>query len=437
MPHFGNQGSLRNHLIRSASGTFIIKVFSTALGMASAIVLARLLGVKGFGVYVFCLSVVQMLTVPAVLGGKQLLVREISAYLSKAEFSLMRGLLLRLRQASLCVALLLALASAGVGILLHREGDSRYLLPFLLSLPLLPLLSSIQLQESALKGLRRIITGQIHLILRPLLVIVLMAMLFLYFGGILAPEYAIGAQVISASLLTFVLGVLLHRVMPEQSRYITPAFENRRWVKSALPFMLFEGMVMLNSQSSIILLGTLQDSEAVGLFRVAQRGMEVVRFSLIAVDMSLGPTASSLFALGEKKRLQQLVHKSILAIIGFSLPVTLGIIIAGKWIISLLFGPDYVSAYPALVILCVGNLLSLTMGSVGMLLNMTGFEKYAVWGLSIAAVTSVALNLILIPYFGITGAAIASPAGLIVCNILLVRWLYKNTGILSMPRLKF
>jgi hypothetical protein len=52
--------SLRKHLIRSASGSLVLKIFQTGLNLALAIVLARLLGVKG--IYAFCLSIVQILT---------------------------------------------------------------------------------------------------------------------------------------------------------------------------------------------------------------------------------------------------------------------------------------------------------------------------------------------------------------------------------------
>ena len=61
MLNLGKKGSLREHLIRAASGSFIIRVSTTALSLITAVVLARLLGAEGFGIYAFCFSVSQIL----------------------------------------------------------------------------------------------------------------------------------------------------------------------------------------------------------------------------------------------------------------------------------------------------------------------------------------------------------------------------------------
>lgn len=86
----GKKGSLREHLVRAASDSFIIKVATTALSLVTAVVLARLLGAEGFGVYAFCLAASQMLAVPAMLGMQQLVVREFTSYRTQGAFSLMR-----------------------------------------------------------------------------------------------------------------------------------------------------------------------------------------------------------------------------------------------------------------------------------------------------------------------------------------------------------
>ena len=71
------------------------------------------------------------------------------------------------------------------------------------------------------------------------------------------------------------------------------------------------------------------------------------------------------------------------------------------------------------------------MGSVGIILNMTGHERYAASGAAVGALSNIFLNVLLIPRFGISGAATATAISLAVWNLLLVWWVYKHVGILS------
>ena len=87
--------SIKNHFIKSALGSFLIKIGTIFLSFISAIILARILGVQGFGVYSFCFSIVQLLTVPAMLGLQIYAVREVSNYRSHGQWEYMKGFLYR------------------------------------------------------------------------------------------------------------------------------------------------------------------------------------------------------------------------------------------------------------------------------------------------------------------------------------------------------
>jgi O-antigen/teichoic acid export membrane protein len=427
--HPQNSASLRHQLIRGASGSLAIKIVNTALALLMAVVLARLLGVKNFGVYSFCLSVVQILTVPAMLGGQQLLVREVSAYQVRKEYHFLRGLLLRFRQVSLLFSVALGLAMAGIGYIVYH--DSPLLLPFLVAAGIIPLHTAMQLQGAALRGLRHVLLGQAALAFRPALVIIIVGTLFWIYGQKISAEAALSAQLAGSAILVTLTFILLHRLLPGGVKKAQPMFENLRWAKSALPFVFAGGMQILNNETSVILLGILQTPEHVGLYRVAQRGAALVPFGLIAVNMAIAPVVAEMFAKGEKQRLQRLISKSVLAVITFALPVGVGLIMGGKWIIPFVFGQDYAPAYLPLVILCLGQLANACMGSVGVILNMAGLERFTARGVAIAAIAGVLLNLALVPFFGPAGAAAATSVSLVIWNGLLFIWLYRETGLVS------
>lgn len=432
MFNLGKSGSLRSHLIRGASGSLILKIVNNALALLLAVVLARVLGVKNFGIYAFCLSVAQILTVPAMLGGQQLLVREVAAYQIKAEFHFLRGLLVRFRQVSFLASVVLGLATAAVAYLIYQ--DSFMLLPLLLASAIIPLHTAMKLQGASLRGLRHVLLGQAALTLRPALVIAIVGGLYWISRQKLGAEVAVAAQLAASALLVSISFILLRRLLPWEAKSAQPNYETSRWIKSAIPFVFAAGMQILNKETSVFMLGILQTPEDVGLFRVAQRGALLIPFGLQAVNMAMAPTISQMFTKGDKERLQRMISKSILAVLAFAVPVALILILGGKWILPYVFGQEYAPAYVPLVILCLGQLVNAGMGSVGIILNMTGLERITARGVAIAAVASVILNVAFIPLLGVVGAAIATSTSLMIWNVLLFIWLYRETGIVSTIR---
>ena len=73
----------------------------------------------------------------------------------------------------------------------------------------------------------------------------------------------------------------------------------------------------------------------------------------------------------------------------------------------------------ALKILCIGQLVNASVGSVGVLLDMTGNEKDSAGAIGLGAGANVALNALLIPRYGVEGAAIATATSIVIRNILL------------------
>lgn len=421
--------TLRAYLIRGASGSLVFKIGSTAFGLLMAVVLARVLGIEQFGIYAFCLSIVQILTVPAMLGGQNILIREVAAYQAKGEFHFLRGLLTRFRQASFLVSLILSLIAACFGYFFYRGGPMQT--PFLLATCLVPLYAAIQLQDAGIMGLRYILLGQAAQTFRPALFIMVVGGVFWYSGKDLKAEAALLAQILVSGVLFITTFFILRHVMPPGAKSAKPGYEMPRWTRSMIPFVFAGSMQILSSETSVVVLGILLEPKDVGLFRVAQRGAMIIPFGLHAVNMAIAPIISELYANHEMKRLQQVISKSIVAVLAFALPATTILILGGRWLIPLVFGADFSPAYVPLVILCFGQLVNSGMGSVGLTLNMVGLERFTARGVAIAAAISIVLNVVLVPRFGVSGAAIATTCSLITWNVLLFIWLYRETGIIS------
>jgi O-antigen/teichoic acid export membrane protein len=66
--------------------------------------------------------------------------------------------------------------------------------------------------------------------------------------------------------------------------------------------------------------------------------------------------------------------------------------------------------------LCAGQLINAAMGSVGYLLIMTGHGRDAAASLGVGVAVNIILNALLIPVWGIEGAAFSSAIGQIIWN---------------------
>src|ERR1700690_1613719 len=90
-PHPGVSGTSIRRMLRSAAGTAFLQGTSTGLGFLTAVLLARLLGQDGYGRYTFTVTWAAFLTIPALVGMDQFLVRGIARYEVERRWPLMKG----------------------------------------------------------------------------------------------------------------------------------------------------------------------------------------------------------------------------------------------------------------------------------------------------------------------------------------------------------
>ena len=106
----------------------------------------------------------------------------------------------------------------------------------------------------------------------------------------------------------------------------------------------------------------------------------------------------------------------------------ISVIFLGDWFLSL-YGRDFVNGYVALIILAVGQLLNSFCGFVGFLMMMTGHHNRAALVLSLSCVLNLILNMLFIPLWGMTGAALATAISLICWNLCMSWYVRKDLQI--------
>jgi len=427
-------GKLGVSLVKGAVGTAGINLAFAGIGFLTTIVLAKMLAPAGYGAYSFVMALVALLAIPSELGLPRLAVREIAVTNARKEWSLMRGFIIRSHQAIGLLTVVLTLGGAIALVVWKDQLDDGKRQAMWLALLLVPLISLGALRGAMLRGLRKVLLGQLpEQIFRPLVFFALLLLLPLLGARYQSATGAMAAQV-TASAIAFLGGIYLfleHK--PPELRSVPPSYRTAAWLKSSIPFGLIAAMQLINGRTDILILGIVREDAEVGIYRVASQMALLVIFGLKAVNAIQGPHIAHLYATGDMNRLQSMIRQSSRAIMLTSLPLVLTFVVFGRLIIEWVFGPAFQGAYVPLVILCAGQLVNASMGSVASLLNMTGHEHDTTKSIFTGAIVNVLLNVALTPAWGATGAAIATAATLVVWNLMMWRRVRTRLGIESSP----
>ena len=418
-------------LARGAIGSFVAKILGAAIAFGLHILLARLLGVTQYGIYIYALTWVNILVIASLLGLNISLVRFIAAYKTQEKWGLLRGIVHRSTQCVFVFSLLIGgIAGIVVWFLRSRIGQDQAA-TFGVALILLPVLALVRLREAGLRALKRVVLSSLpDRIIRPLLLAAILSGLYFYLRQ---PLQATQVMVINliAVFTALVVGTLwLIKELPEQVRDARPVYAHREWLRASLPLLLVAGMVMVLNQTDIIMLGAIRGSDEAGIYSAASRISNLVVFGLMAINAILAPMVSELYHTGRMEEFQRIVTLAARAIFAFTLMFSIILVVFGKFALSL-FGAEFVVTYVPLLILLCGQMVNALAGSVGLIMTMTGHQNQAGAIVAVSAAVNIILNALLIPLMGLIGAAISTTFTMVLWNIAMLVYVQRRLGINS------
>jgi O-antigen/teichoic acid export membrane protein len=424
---------LTSQLGRETLGSMSLKLANVGLSFITTVFLARLLSPSDYGMYTLVYAMVSLLFVPSEFGLPTLVVRETARGMLNQDYASVKGVWRWTRRTTTLISLTLVVVTL-VGIWLFKDSlTSQRLKTLLWGLALVPLIALGDLRGAALSGLHRVAISQLpEFLVRPGIFALLLVIVALDGNSSLSAPLAMALYVISSASAFGIGAWLLWRATPLQVRDVLPSYNNRLWLLNALPLALIGGLQLINQQASFLIQGFFLPDAAIGIYRIASQVALLASFGLMTINLVLTPRFATLFAQGDMKTLQYLVTASARVILIINIVLTVGFIIWGKLFLFLAFGSPYETAFIPLVILLVGQLINSGMGSVGLLLNMSGHERETARGLIVAALLNVILNLLLIPRWGINGSSFAASISLIIWNVLLWLAVRKKLGINSL-----
>lgn len=218
---------------------------------------------------------------------------------------------------------------------------------------------------------------------------------------------------------------------------------SRKWPAAVLPAVLplaVAGLPVLASNLSNVFtewyttvsLGAHWSAAVVGQYRAAWQFVALAGLVQIAMDSILGPRIAAAARAGDAEQIGRVARRAMALVLGIASPLFALIFIAPEFLLHI-FGPQFVPAALALQILGVGQLARLAFGPLGLILVMTGHQRWTLAYALVAVVLCIGFCLLLIPRYGLEGAAMATALTVILRNIGAVLVVQFVLGINLMP----
>lgn len=406
-----------------------VRIVAAGLAFVAQVLASRLIGAEDFGRYALALVWLLILGHFATLGTNQLVCRYLSSYTVKGETDRALGLLYFVIMLSGGTSLLVATT----GLLAVHSGffdlpDVTVTLAtmVLLFMPLLTLQDYLEAISRGLdKPLRGIapsyLTRHVAVIIGIALVVVL---------GLDANAVVLLSFTLTGLVVTLVLQAsLLHRSLRRALGKTSPVYNRKSWFWTALPMAGIDLTKLLFKNGDVLILGLFVAPELVATYFAATRISQILDYVPYSVTATTAQKYAAHHARGDRFRLQRLIAKASLANVVLSAIIALAIGLAAPWLLSL-FGPSYGEGAQIVVILACGLVASALFGPGEDVLNMLGQERVCSFVHIVVLLVALALYLIFVPMFGIVAAACITSLALVLRDMLLAFFAYRNLGLL-------
>ncbi|WP_041843852.1 flippase [Thermotoga sp. RQ7] len=402
--------------VKQAGMIFSTRVIGYLLGFALQVMFARFLGADLYGLYALGLTVTNVGVLFSVLGMSSGAVRFLGEYLGKQEFGKVKALL----KIIFSTSVLISIASSVLLVVFRKQLASVFNEPRLEGILLwfsfvLALYTIMNVLVGVFQGFKK---PALFTFYKEVLERILRMAVFgvLYLLG-LKLTGAVLATVVSTAVVVGFLLFNLRKILRPIQDVQNDSINAREFFSYSLS-MLFVGFTyFLMGQVNQLILGIFSDSRSVGLYAVSNTVSQLLVFFLGSFNMIFAPIISELYHTNQRETLSNMYSNLTRWIVSLTVPLFLWIITFPEEILSI-FGKDYTQAKNALILLSVGQLVNAAVGSNGLLLSMTKYQKYEMLNGILVASLNIVLNILLVPRYGVLGSAVGGSLAIATVNII-------------------
>jgi O-antigen/teichoic acid export membrane protein len=413
---------------RMAGTAFMIRVVSAGIIYVSQILLARWMGGFEFGVYVYVWTWLVLVAGLAPLGIAYSTQRFIPEYTAAKDRARLRGFI----TGSRLLSLVLGVAASGAGLvsllLLGDLIDPHYRAPFLIALACVPAFTLSSAQDGVARSYNWIFVALVPgFVAQPILVLAIIVTQH-FVGFEVDATVAMAATAIAIWTTVIVQTIVLQRRLRTRVESGPVRYELGRWFRTALPIFLVDGFYFLLTYTDILVLKAFVDPAQIGIYYAATKTLVVISFIYYALSASFAHRFSEAHFSKRRDRLEAFIRDATRWTFWPSLAAAFVLLALGKPILTL-FGEEFAAGYPLLFVLVIGLLARASIGPGERLLIMVGEQRLCALIYASAFVTNLLLCLVMVPRFGLVGAAASTATALVVESTLLFVMTKRRLGL--------
>jgi O-antigen/teichoic acid export membrane protein len=404
-------------IAKGAGVLFTGGLIGKALIFLFTILIARALTPSDLGLYYLGSAIAFLLVVFAALGLEMGVLRFVSMFhgekdSARAVGTIYSSLFIAL-PASIVISILLFLNAGEIAAsIFDKPGLERTLSLFSLVIPFL-VVGKIFIAVSLGSRLMR---DKVANELGEILLRFFFTFLFVYLLG-WGLEGAVLGVVLSGTMAAFLALYLAQKAIPILNNRKKPIYALKKLLLFSYPQLFSEFFVSMTSYTDTLMLGYFRSAAEVGIYSIAAKlGLSAFMISA-SFRLVFAPIIADLHHQGDLERLSALFKVVTRWIFTLSLPVFLVLILFPEAILKI-FGKDFTAGSTCLIILSLGYLLCSGAGPVNHMILMTGRSGLNSVNHLIGLILNLALNYLLIPKYGILGAAIAVFVSLVSLDIM-------------------
>ena len=396
---------------------FVGNLLASAGRFAFGVVLARLLGAELLGMYSLSQTVTDVVAAVASLGLAAGMARYIPIAINRKDDSYLWGII----QIGIGLPSLIGLALA-LGVFLLAEPLSFWafgqpdLAPVLrlasLSIPLVILITMLVAITQGFKRMEyKVYTQDVALNFSKFILSVALI------GVGLSVMGAMAAHLLASALTVALLFYFVHHLFPLNRPLHTAKRKPGEMLGFSLPLYASGLLSQFSGSTETVILGTLGVMSGIGIYTSALRLAGIGSMFFSSLQRISVPMISDLYGRGRLDQLQRVYQTITKWTMTFNLPIFLTTVIFAGPLLTI-FGKEFAAGAPGLIILAFSSLFNASTGTNGTMITMTGHSKMTLVNSIIYLVVNLGLDILLIPRWGMVGAALAVMLTTVMINTL-------------------
>lgn len=378
-------------LIKDGMLLLLAKLVSIGSGTIIAIFVARFYGVSIYGQYTTALAFITFILTFTDLGFDAFMLKECSR--DKSKLNSYYGNIIILKLVILFFSIIIIL---GLSKILGYSNEVNKLILILIPNCAITYIINTFFVVMQLKD-RLAVNARIQIVQSALIILVATIVMVL---GLNIYIYALLQSIVSSLL------VLLYIYIIPVKFKITLKY-SKILILGSIFFGLSSLLYVIYYKLDTIMLSVIRGSYEVGIYESAYKVINILITLIAILDNIIMPQFFYLYKKNKEKMLNN--YKLILNYgIIFGIPFSLVLVYMSKYIINILYGSQYKDAIFILQILALTVAIRLLAATVGFVITASDNMKIKVKFQAIFALVNIVLNLILIPKYGVSGAAIAT-----------------------------